>query len=80
MNEKLQYYAMKQLAGGIYWDSQPHIKEILSELDPSNDIWESILGLNDYLSTIIPNTHQQTRSNLTQIKKNKTIEWLNSLP
>ena len=80
MNEKLQHYAMKQLPGGVYWDPQPHIKKILSELDPSNDICESILGLNDYLSTIIPNTHQQTRSNLIQIKKNITIEWLNSLP
>lgn len=29
---------------------------------------------------MIPNTHQQTWSNLTQIKKNKTIEWLDSLP
>ena len=80
MNEKLQHYAMKQLPGGIYWDPQPHIKTILSEIDPSNDICESILGLNDYLSTTLPNIQQQTRSNLTQIKKNKTMEWLHSLP
>ena len=80
MNEKLQHYAMKQLPGGIYWDPQPHIKIILSEISPSNDICESILGLNDYLNTAIPNMHQQTRSNLTQIKKNKTMEWLQMLP
>ena len=71
---------MKQLPGGIYWDPQPHIKVILSEISPSNDVCESILGLNDYLSTAIPIMHQQTRSNLTQIKKNKTMEWLQTLP
>ena len=80
MNKKLQHYAMKQLPGGIYWDPQPHIKVILSEISPSNDVCESILGLNDYLSTAIPNMHQQTRSNLTQIKKNKTMQWLQMLP
>ena len=71
---------MKQLRGGIYWDPQPHIKVILSEISPSNDVCESILGLNDYLSTAIPNMHQQARSNLTQIKKNKTMQWLQMLP
>jgi len=80
MNEKLQHYAMKQLPGGIYWDPQPHIKVILSEISPSNDVCESILGLNDYLNSAIPNMHQQTRSNLAQIKKNKTMEWLHTLP
>ena len=32
------------------------------ELKPSNDLCESILGLNDYLTTAIPNLHQLSRS------------------
>ena len=80
MEQKLQNYAANQLPGGKYWSPTPKVKAVLSEISPSNDICESILGLNDYLSTAIPNTHQQTRSNLTQIKKNRTITWLEELP
>ena len=80
MEQKLQNYAANQLPGGKYWSPTPEVKAILSQISPSNDICESILGLNDYLSTVIPNTHQQTRSNLAQIKKNKTITWLEALP
>ena len=64
MQSKLSSYAQNYLPGGIYWDPEPKIKEILAELDPSNDLCESILGLNDYLNTAIPNMHQVTRSNL----------------
>ena len=53
---------------------------MLSGLKPSNDLCESILGLNDYLVTAIPNLHQDARSNMTQVKKNKTIKWLDELP
>ena len=69
-----------QLPGGKYWDPEPAIKATLMKLKPSNDLCESILGLNDYLTTAIPNLHQMTRSNLIQVKKNKTIQWLNQLP
>ena len=41
---------------------------------------ESILGLNDYLTTAIPNMHQMTRSNLVEMKKNKTMKWFRELP
>ena len=41
---------------------------------------ESILGLNDYLSMVMPNLHQMSKSNLIQVKKNKTMQWLNALP
>ena len=61
-------------------ESTPKVKAVLSEISSSNHICESILGLNDYLSTAISNAHQQTRSNLTQIKKNRTITWLEELP
>ena len=79
MQSKLSSYAQNYLPGGIYWDPEPKIKEILAELDPSNDLCESILGLNDYLNTAIPNMHQVTRSNLVELKKNKTIQWLQRL-
>ena len=56
------------------------IKNVLSELKPSNDLCESILGLNDYLTTAFPNLHQMARSNLIRLKKNKTMKWLYNLP
>ena len=73
-------YAQNQLPGGKYWDPDPAVKATLKKLKPSNDLCESILGLNDYLTTAIPNLHQMTRSNLIQVKKNKTMQWLNQLP
>ncbi len=80
MKEKLSTYARNQLPNGIYWDPEPEIKAILKTLKPNNDICESILGLNDYLTTAIPNMHQMSRLNLIQAKKNKTIQWLDQLP
>ena len=76
MKEKLCSYAADFLPGGIYWDSGA---EILMQLDPSNDLCESILGLNDYLSQF-PNMLQLTKSNLVEIKKNHTMQWLQELP
>ena len=38
-----------------------------------------ILGLNDYLTTALPNLHQVARSNLIQVKKNQSLKWLNEL-
>ena len=81
MKEKLCTYAKNQLPGGRYWD--PHdvvIKTQLSKIAPSNDLCESILGLNDYLSTKIPNLNQRSISNLVEIKKNHSIMWLHALP
>lgn len=79
MKEKLSSYAKDQLPGGCYWEPEEEVKVILSQLKPSNDACESILGLNDYLTTAIPNLHQMARSNLIQVKKNKTLKWLSSL-
>ena len=80
MKEKLGTYAQNQLPGGKYWEPEPAIKVILKEIKPSNDLCESILGLNDYLTTAIPNMHQMSRSNLIQAKKNKTMQWFHKLP
>ena len=69
---KLTDYAKNQLPGGIYWE--------LCDLKPNNDICESILGLNDYLTTAIPNMHQVARSNLVEVKKIGTMRWYQNLP
>ena len=80
MRDKLNSYAHKQLPGGCYWDPEPEVKEVLCQLKPSNDICESVLGLNDYLTTAIPNLHQISCSNLVEVKRNKTLKWLSDIP
>lgn len=80
MLEKLCSYAKNQLPGGDYWEPDPFVKDVLSKLSPSNHVCESVLGLNDYLTSAIPNLDQAARSNLIQAKKNKSVKWLNSLP
>ena len=43
--------------------------------DPlNNNVCETILGLNDYLSMVVPNLHQMSKSNLVQAKKNQTMK------
>ena len=79
MREKLCTYAHSQLPGGEYWDPEPQVKNLLCCIKPSNDVCESILGLNDYLTTAIPNLHQMARSNLIAVKKNKTLSWLSEI-
>jgi len=79
MEEKLADYAKAHLPGGKYWNPDPAVTAVLKTLKPNNDVCESILGLNDYLTTAIPNMHQMTRSNLVQVKKNKTIKWYQEL-
>ena len=80
MKEKLSSYAADQLPGGCYWEPDQQVQDILRELKPSNDVCESVLGLNDYLTSAIPNLHQMARSNLVQVKKNHTLKWLSNLP
>ena len=80
MKLKLTEYARNQLPGGRYWEAEPAINAILRNLKPNNDLCESLLGLNDYLTTAIPNMHQLTRSNLVEMKKNKTMKWFQELP
>ena len=70
MEIKLCEYAKDYLPGGLYWNPDPHVREIMTKLKPTN---ESLLGLNDYLSGAIPNMHQVTRSNMIQVKKNSSL-------
>ena len=80
MKEKLYANASSQLPGGKYYEPEDNnTKHILSMLKPNNDIRESILGLNDYLTTALPNMKQLTRSNMIAIQKNKTMEWFDEL-
>lgn len=80
MREKLCNYAKNQLPEGKYWSPDESTRKILSEIKPSNDLCEAILGLNDYLHKSIPNLHQMARSSIVEVKKNKTISWLHELP
>ena len=80
MELKLCQYAGSQLPGGIYWNPDSSVKAILEQLSPSNDICESILGLNDYIKQAIPNMHQLAQSTLVQVKKNKVLQWLEEIP
>ena len=81
MKEKWCHYPRSNLPGGIYLEpSDPQVRKVLSEVRPSNDFCESILGLNDHLTTSLPNLHQVARSTLVEVKKNKTIKWLDELP
>ncbi len=80
MKEKLCKYAADFLPGGLYWDPDPETAAVLKNIDPSNDLCESMFGLNDYLCTALPNMHQVTKSNLVEVKKNGTIKWFNELP
>ena len=76
MKEKLCTYAQNQLPKGRYWGPDKTVQEILK---PTNDLCESILGLNDSLSTAIPNMQQMSCANLIQVKKNKTMRWFHQL-
>ena len=80
MRCKLHTYAKDYLPTGKYWDPPDDIKQVLQGIAPSNDICESILGLNDYLQSALTNASQRTKSNLIEAKKNKTIAWLNAQP
>lgn len=79
MKTKLMAYASSQLPGSEFWEPEPDIQAVLSTIKPTNDICESILGLNDWISTSIPNLNQSTRSTLVTVKKNETMQWLKNL-
>ena len=80
MKEKLCHYAKNQLPGGVYWEPTDEVKAVLKMLKPTNDICESILAFNDYLTTALPHMHQMARSTLVEVKKNGTVKWLENLP
>ena len=66
MKDKLTNYKKDQLPGGKYWAPDDNIRQILKELKPHNDICESLLGLNDWLTAPLVNAKQHTKSALTE--------------
>ena len=79
MLTKLCEYKKDQLPGGKYWNPTQQQEDVLKQLLPNNDICESILGLNDWITNNTPNLNQFTKSTLVEVKKNKTMTWLTSL-
>ena len=65
-------YTKDYLPGGKYWDP-PEIIQTIQKLKPSNDICESILGLNDWLhERSMDSASQLTKRNMVEAKKNKS--------
>ena len=63
---KLLTYAESHHPGGKYRNPDPHTEAVLRQLKPNNDLCESMLGLNDYLVTALPNMQQPNF---------KTMKW-----
>ena len=78
MRNKLSSYKCDHLPGGKYFSPDENMKSILSVLLPHNDIAESVFGLNDWLTSTVPNMQQATRSVMIEFSYNKTMEWLKS--
>ena len=76
MAQKLKTYKADQLPGGRFWSPSTRVREMLMDLEPTNDACESILGLNDWLQKITPNMAQRTVLAMVQTKKNATMPWL----
>ena len=79
MKDKLTDYKKDQLPGGKYWAPDNSIREILKQLKPHNDICESLLGLNDWITSPLVNAKQHTKSALIEGKCNKTMAWLETV-
>ena len=75
MAKKLKEYKADQLPGGIFWNADESVQEILRSLPPTNDASESILGLNDWLFKQNCNYKQRTLSTMVEVMKNSTMTW-----
>ena len=76
MSSKLRSYKQDHLPGGRYYDPSPEVHSVLSTLKPHNDTCESVFGCNDWLTKILPNMAQATRSAIIEVACNRTMEWL----
>ena len=76
MHSKLQLYMKDYLPGGRYHNPDPRTQSVLSKLQPHNDKCESVFGCNDWLSKILPNMAQSTRSTMVEFSLNNTMKWL----
>jgi len=62
MEMKLCQYGRNHQPGGISWDPDQSVRAVLEQLSP---VYETILGLNNYLNAAIPNMHQSAQSTLS---------------
>ena len=60
MAEKLRLYKADQLPGGKSWSPSDAIKKALAPVEPTNDLCEGILGLNDWRQKVTPNCSQRS--------------------
>lgn len=75
ITEKLRSYKADQLPGGKLWSPSETVKTVLAEVEPTNDLCESILGLNDWLQKVTPNFTQRTVSGMVEVLRNSTMPW-----
>ena len=74
--QKLKSYKKDHLPGGRYFSPDEKTREVLSSLEPHNDLSESVFGKNDWLTVILPNMSQTTKTTLIEFSYNKTMKWL----
>ncbi len=75
MAEKTRSYKSDQLPGGKLWTPSAVMKKALADIDPTNDLCESIIGLNDWLQKGTPNFSQRTVSTMVEVLRNSTMPW-----
>lgn len=75
MADKVRKYKADQLPGGKLWEPSSEIREKLKDTDPTNDLYESVLGLNDWLQKRNPNYSQRTVSTMVEVLRNATMPW-----
>ena len=75
MLDKLKNYKAEQLPGGKLWNPDTDTRKALAKIQPTNDLCEGILGLNDWLQKRTPNFSQRTVSGMVEVLKNSTMPW-----
>ena len=69
MLDKLKTYKAEQLPGGKLWNPDQATRKALANTQPTNDLCEGILGLNDWIQKHIPNFNQRTVSGMVEVLK-----------
>ena len=75
MADKIQAYKSDHLPGGELWNPSEKVKSLLFNLEPTNDMCESILGLNDWLQKSTQNLSQRTVTTMVEVMRNATMPW-----
>ncbi len=75
MLDKIRIYKAEQLPGGKLWNPSTDTRKALENIQPTSDLCEGILGLNDWLRKRTPNFSQWTVSGMVEVLKNSTMPW-----